>query len=196
MTVTALKSRLKACARLRRLRLKRLWLGRHGNRSLCSRQLLSSSVSISHPRHSPTRTIVISSLSLHVVGVGPGHACTSRGVLGIAEHVRMPGRVDHPTVIKTLRRCDVSVLPSRFEGLGMAALEAMQYGVPTITADFEASYDFLEDGVTAVEWAEPLAGLSPTDYLDVVLVIPGEQERDITFTGHGPRGEELISSLS
>jgi len=68
--------------------------------------------------------------------------------LGIAEHVRMPGRVDHPTVIETLRRCDVSVLPSRFEGLGMAALEAMQYGVPTITADFEASYDFLEDGVT------------------------------------------------
>ncbi len=68
----------------------------------------------------------------------------------------------------------------------------------------EISPEFLPDleeyltgpQVTAVEWAERLGGLIPADYLDVVLVITGEQERDITFTGHGPRGEELIFHLS
>jgi tRNA threonylcarbamoyladenosine biosynthesis protein TsaE len=68
----------------------------------------------------------------------------------------------------------------------------------------EISPEFLPDledyltgpQVTAVEWAERLGSLIPQEYLEVVLVITGEQERDITFTGHGPRGEELISYLS
>ena len=68
----------------------------------------------------------------------------------------------------------------------------------------ELSPEFLPDledyltgsQVTAVEWAERLGSLIPPEYLEVVLVITGEQERDITFTGHGPRGEELISHLS
>jgi tRNA threonylcarbamoyladenosine biosynthesis protein TsaE len=68
----------------------------------------------------------------------------------------------------------------------------------------EISPEFLPDledyltgpQVTAVEWAERLGSLFPPEYLEVVLVITGEQERDITFTGHGPRGEELIFHLS
>lgn len=68
----------------------------------------------------------------------------------------------------------------------------------------ELSPEFLPDledyltgpQVTAVEWAERLGSLIPREYLEVVIVITGEQERDITFTGHGLRGEELISHLS
>jgi len=44
-------------------------------------------------------------------------------------------------------------LPSHFEGLGMVALEAMQCGIPTITADFEASADFIENGITGHRFA-------------------------------------------
>ncbi len=68
--------------------------------------------------------------------------------LGIVESVDMPGAVGHDAVIETLQRSSVFVLPSRFEGLGMVAIEAMQCGVPTITADYESSCEYIDHGVT------------------------------------------------
>jgi tRNA threonylcarbamoyladenosine biosynthesis protein TsaE len=67
----------------------------------------------------------------------------------------------------------------------------------------EISPEFLPDledylsgpQVTAVEWAERLGNLLPPEYLEVTLVITGEEERQITFTGHGPRGEKLLASV-
>jgi tRNA A37 threonylcarbamoyladenosine biosynthesis protein TsaE len=44
-----------------------------------------------------------------------------------------------------------------------------------------------------VEWAERLGDLLPPEHLDVVLVITGEEERQITLNGHGPRWAELMS---
>ncbi|MGQ9689136.1 MAG: tRNA (adenosine(37)-N6)-threonylcarbamoyltransferase complex ATPase subunit type 1 TsaE [Desulfobaccales bacterium] len=49
--------------------------------------------------------------------------------------------------------------------------------------------------VTAVEWAERLGNLGPPEYLEVNLSITGETERQITFAGHGPRGEELVALI-
>jgi tRNA threonylcarbamoyladenosine biosynthesis protein TsaE len=64
---------------------------------------------------------------------------------------------------------------------------------PELLPDLE---DYLEGPqVTAVEWAERLGNLLPPDYLEVLLVITGEEERQISLTGHGPRGEELLVSL-
>lgn len=68
--------------------------------------------------------------------------------LGIGGVVRFEGFVPIERLVSEVSKCDVCVLPSQFEGLGMAAIEAMALGVPTITADFEASLDFIEDGVT------------------------------------------------
>jgi tRNA threonylcarbamoyladenosine biosynthesis protein TsaE len=47
--------------------------------------------------------------------------------------------------------------------------------------------------VTAVEWAERLGSLVPPDYLEVTLTITGEEERQISLTGYGPRGEQLLA---
>jgi tRNA threonylcarbamoyladenosine biosynthesis protein TsaE len=46
--------------------------------------------------------------------------------------------------------------------------------------------------VTAVEWAERLGDLLPPEHVDVVLSITGEEERQITLTGHGPRWAEIF----
>ena len=67
----------------------------------------------------------------------------------------------------------------------------------------EISPEFLPDledylggpQATAVEWAERLGNLLPPDYLEVVLTITGEEEREISFSGSGPRGQELLASL-
>ena len=50
--------------------------------------------------------------------------------------------------------------------------------------------------VVAVEWARRLAPLLPGDYLEVDLEIIGESERQLTFTGHGPRSWELVRHLA
>ena len=50
--------------------------------------------------------------------------------------------------------------------------------------------------VVAVEWARRLAPLLPGDYLEVDLEILGENERQLTFTGHGERSWELVRHLA
>ena len=50
--------------------------------------------------------------------------------------------------------------------------------------------------VVAVEWARRLAPLLPGDYLEVDLTILGENERQLTFTGHGERSWELVDKLA
>ncbi|RKY19566.1 MAG: glycosyltransferase family 1 protein, partial [Planctomycetota bacterium] len=52
--------------------------------------------------------------------------------LGLAERVRFPGRRDD--VPELLAAADVFVMPSRAEGLGVAALEAMAAGRPVLGA--------------------------------------------------------------
>lgn len=58
------------------------------------------------------------------------------------------GHVDRAALVSALAVSDLAVLPSRFEGLGLSALECMAAGVPTITSDFPAASEFIEHGVT------------------------------------------------
>jgi tRNA threonylcarbamoyladenosine biosynthesis protein TsaE len=50
--------------------------------------------------------------------------------------------------------------------------------------------------VVAVEWAKRLAPLLPGDYLEVHLEITGENDRRLTFSGHGQRSWELVRKLT
>lgn len=68
--------------------------------------------------------------------------------LDVAAQVQFNNFLPQRKLHDAISECDVFVLPSRFEGLGMVAIEAMALGVPTITADFEASDDYIKHGVT------------------------------------------------
>lgn len=68
--------------------------------------------------------------------------------LGIGHAVDLPGKMDRNDLPSRLAEADLFVLPSRFEGFGIAAIEAMALRVPTITADYGASLDYIEHGVT------------------------------------------------
>jgi tRNA threonylcarbamoyladenosine biosynthesis protein TsaE len=50
--------------------------------------------------------------------------------------------------------------------------------------------------VVAVEWARRLAPLLPGDFLEVDLEIIGENDRQITFSGYGPRSWGLVRRLA
>lgn len=70
--------------------------------------------------------------------------------LGIAERLHFPGWLDGAACKDLLRSTTVFVLPSHFEGLPMAVVEAVAYGVPVIATGVGALPDFLVDGVSAL----------------------------------------------
>jgi glycosyltransferase involved in cell wall biosynthesis len=69
-----------------------------------------------------------------------------RAALGLDARVRFLGRVDD--VAELLAGADVCVMPSRHEGLGVAALEAMAAGVPVVASRVGGLPEAVVDGAT------------------------------------------------
>jgi len=66
---------------------------------------------------------------------GPGNAARRWArELGCAERVRPTGRVSTPELVDLYRRAALVVLPSRFEGFGLPAVEAMACGTPVVAS--------------------------------------------------------------
>lgn len=66
--------------------------------------------------------------------------------LGIADQVSFLGyRLDIPDIMNA---ADIFAHPSRREGLGLACLEAMSFGLPLVTSNIQGIPDYVENGVT------------------------------------------------
>ena len=85
------------------------------------------------------------SVELSVIGIKPAEPCA---VLerALAPHRWLPS-LPHAEVLDKMRRSDVLVFPSLFEGFGLVILEAMAQGVPVITTPHTAGPDIIADGV-------------------------------------------------
>lgn len=70
--------------------------------------------------------------------------------LGIAERVRFTGWLGPEDVARELSDADVFVLPSYAEGLPLAVLEAMAYGLAVVTTPVGAIPEVIEDGDTGL----------------------------------------------
>jgi glycosyltransferase involved in cell wall biosynthesis len=89
---------------------------------------------------------------LVVLGDGPQRAELERLA---NERVYMPGRV--PDVAAWLGRADVLVHPVRWEGFGLAVLEAMLAGVPVVASDVSSLPELVGDAGVLVPPNDPLA---------------------------------------
>jgi glycosyltransferase involved in cell wall biosynthesis len=87
---------------------------------------------------------------LVVLGEGPQRA-ELEALAG--ERVYMPGRV--PDVAAWLRRADVLVHPVRWEGFGLAVLEAMLAGVPVVASNVSSLPELLGDAGLLVPPDDP-----------------------------------------
>jgi tRNA threonylcarbamoyladenosine biosynthesis protein TsaE len=129
-------------------------------------------------------------------GLAPGDVVALNGELGagktefvhgLAEGLKVP-----PHVVASPSFILVHEYPGRLTlvHLDLYRLEDLP---PDLVPDLE---EYLAgDQVVAVEWARRLALLLPGDYLEVDLEITGENERRLTFTGHGPRSWDLVRHL-
>jgi glycosyltransferase involved in cell wall biosynthesis len=82
-----------------------------------------------------------------LVGDGPERGGLERLArrLGVADRVHFCGFVPHDRVPAVLRSADVMALPSRYEELGSALLEAMEAGVPIVASATGGIPDVITD---------------------------------------------------
>ena len=65
--------------------------------------------------------------------------------LGVADGIRIPGWVDRKEVGKLLASSDVLILPSYAEGMAMALIEGMSWGLSIIATKVGGAGEFLQD---------------------------------------------------
>ena len=95
---------------------------------------------------------ILANPRVHLLCAGEGSARAGLearcAALGLDATVRFLGRVDD--VASVLAAADVMVMPSRQEGLGVAALEAMAVGLPVIASRVGGLPEAVKDGETGL----------------------------------------------
>jgi len=89
---------------------------------------------------------------LNIIGTGPSlpQYQALAAVLGITEHVRFLGFVEHQEMPRHYQQADLFVLPSRRESFGLVLAEAMACGLPVVATTAGAIPEVIVDGVTGV----------------------------------------------
>jgi len=123
-------------------------------------------------------TVVVRWPNAHLTIVGGGRLeadlremATRRGV---ADSITFTGQVADPSVF--LARADLFVLPSRYEGLPNALLEAMAHGMPAVATRVSGSEDLIDDDVSGV-LVEPEDAAALARAIDSLLADPGQRAR-------------------
>ena len=92
----------------------------------------------------------LSSRDVHltVVGDGKKRKAVDRAVRahGLADAVRLTGRLDSQSVLDTLAEADIYVAPAPRESFGLAALEARSVGLPVVAMAGSGVGEFVADG--------------------------------------------------
>ena len=83
--------------------------------------------------------------SLGVYGDGPAKAELQGTVkrLGLASRIHFHGLIASDAVVSALSKHDLCVVPSRYDGWGMATSEALQAGIPALVSDAAGSRDII-----------------------------------------------------
>lgn len=114
----------------------------------------------------------ISDATLLVLGEGPDRASLEglAAELGVGNRVLMPGRVGD--IAALYLRCDVVVHPARWEGFGLAMLEAMLAAKPVVAVRAGSAPELVADGETgALVPSDDPAALAAA--ISTVLANPG-----------------------
>jgi len=77
--------------------------------------------------------------------------------LGVTEFVEFPGAIPREKKIELMQRCKVFLSPSRYEGFGLAILEAMSCGAPVISSPVGAVPEVVGEAGLLIDGTSPEA---------------------------------------
>jgi len=87
-------------------------------------------------------------ISLKLIGeTVSGDENIDLNTFSFAEHL---GWLEHSEIAAWLDQCDVLIVPSRWEGYGLVAIEAMRMGRPVIASKVGGLSEIIEDGVSGL----------------------------------------------
>jgi glycosyltransferase involved in cell wall biosynthesis len=112
-------------------------------------------------------------LRVRIVGEGIEHRRLQvlARELGIADRVDFLGRRTRQEVAELLQSSEIFALPSRFEGLGVAYLEAMASGLPTIAYRGQGIQEVIRHGENGILVAEQAAEAAPRAWAAVLRTL-------------------------
>jgi glycosyltransferase involved in cell wall biosynthesis len=100
--------------------------------------------------------------TMHIVGAGPEHAALAEqiGTKDLEARVHLVGEVDEAALAEHYNRADLFVMPSLYEGFGMALTEALARGLPSIASDGVVALDHLPEGAAQIVKAGDIEALA------------------------------------
>lgn len=100
----------------------------------------------------PTMVKKYPDFKLVVVGDGPEYEKLTKLCrdTGMESEVVFTGRLSHEQTLALLKRSDVFILNSRYEGLPHAVIEAMAYKCPVIASNLVGTSEVIEDGRSGI----------------------------------------------
>jgi len=141
------------------------------------------------------------SLKLTVVGEGPEREKLEANAGDLP--VRFVGGQDEPE--KYMEQCDILLIPSRWEGFGLIAVEGQFVGIPVIASRIDALSRVVIDGVTGLHFnpgdagdlAEKIKTLLDDDNLRQKLTERGREEacQKWTITRYSKELKDLYQAL-
>jgi glycogen synthase len=125
-----------------------------------------------------------------LAGDGPDRAAVEQlaARLGVAGQVRVTGFVPHSAVPALLATADVAVLPSRYEELGTALVEAMAAGRPVVAAAVGGIPELVRDGVDGLL-------VPPDDHVALATAVEKLLTDPHRAAGLGASGRERVAAL-
>ncbi|WP_319825147.1 glycosyltransferase family 4 protein [Thalassovita sp.] len=98
-------------------------------------------------------TLLKQPCSVVFAGGGPLHEALQKA----GPHVQITGPLEHDEMLRWIASADIVVIPSRFEGFGLAALEAMSLSKPVVATRAGGLPDVLGDAGLLVPPSNPVA---------------------------------------
>jgi glycosyltransferase involved in cell wall biosynthesis len=86
--------------------------------------------------------------TMHIAGTGPEHTALAEQIetTGLGNRIHLVGEVDEAALAKHYNRADLFIMPSLYEGFGMALTEALAHGLPSIASDGVVALQHLPEG--------------------------------------------------
>ncbi|MBF0454249.1 MAG: glycosyltransferase family 4 protein [Magnetococcales bacterium] len=123
----------------------------------------------------------------HLVVVGDGRDRESlqqkSQALALGQHVTWLGRQNLEEVLTRLPSFDLLVVPSLFEGFGLAAVEAMACGTPVVASKVDGLMEVIQDGVTG--WLVPSGDAAALAEVMIAVLQNPEQRVKVGLAGQG-----------